>query len=190
MDAVAPVGFGRQGLVFLHAGALARQQSGVVTATQLRRLLRRNPNGGLVSDAYVVYKSLTAKALQQALAVNDEHVWRPAFSMFVCWSHARRPFDRAAKSVARAYVVLDLIARLYAVEARARQQARGDPVQLRELTAELRTSESAVIIDKIDRWRVEQRAVPGTKMADGLTIFEQSMDGADCFFEQSPRGAG
>ena len=121
-----------------------------------------------MSDAYTVYKSLAAKGQQQQLDAGDEHAWHPAFSMYVCWSHARRPFEQAAKSNDQAHVILDLIAKLYAVEARAKQRARGDPVLLREVTAELRASESAGIIEEIDRWRTEQLAVPGTKLANGL----------------------
>ena len=132
------------------------------------RLLLRNYDGGLMSDAYVVYKSLAAKGKQEPLDVDDEQVWRPAFSMFVCWSHARRPFDQAAKSNDQAHEILDLIAKLYAVESRAKEQARGDPIRLRELTAELRASESSTIIEEIDRWRAKQLVLPGTKMAQGL----------------------
>ena len=132
------------------------------------RLLLRNYSGGLMSDAYIVYKSLAAKGKQEPLAVDGEQFWRPAFSMFVCWSHARRPFDQAAKSDDRAHEILDLIAKLYEVEARAKQQARGDPFRLREVTAELRASESRAIIEEIDLWRAKELAVPGTKMAQGL----------------------
>ena len=132
------------------------------------RQLLRNYAGGLMSDAYIVYKSLAAQAKQSLLSVDDEHTWRPAFSMYVCWSHARRPFEQAKKSYDEGHVILDLIAQLYAVEARAKQQARGDPARLRALTAEFRASESEAIILEIDRWRAKQLVLPGTKMAKGL----------------------
>ena len=145
------------------------------------RLLLRNSSGGLMSDAYAVYKSLAAKGTQQPLEVDGEQQWHPRFKMYVCWSHARRPFEQAAKSDDDAHVILDLIARLYAVEAKAKEQAEGDPERRRALTAALRESESAAIIAEIDRWRRQQSALPGTKMAQGLGFLDNQWSELQAF---------
>lgn len=149
------------------------------------RLLLRNYSGGLVSDAYAVYKSLAAKGAQASLEVDGEQQWHPRFKMYVCWSHARRPFEQAAKSDAQAHVILDLIAKLYAIEARAKQQAQGDPERRRELTEALRASESAAIVAEIDSWRRKQRALPGTKMAQGLGFLENQWPELKAFLDNA-----
>jgi len=130
----------------------------------------RDFDGALMSDAYLVYKSLAAEASQKNLKLDDDHPWQPAFEMFVCWSHARRRFEQASKSDDDAHVVLDHIAELYEVEARARDQADGDLAKLHTLRKQLRAEESTVIVEKIRQWRTSQLSLPGTKLADGLTF--------------------
>jgi transposase len=132
------------------------------------RQLLRDFDGALMADAYTVYKKLAEEAKQGGLALNDSQPWQPQFGWFVCWSHARRPFEQTAKSDGDADVILDLIAALYEVEARAKKLADGDDAKLIELRRSLRATESTDIIEKIRRWRMTRVALPGTKLADGL----------------------
>lgn len=136
------------------------------------RLLLRDFSGALMSDAYSVYKSLAEEAKQSNLVLDDTHPWQPGFVMFVCWSHARRRFEQASKFDEDAHVALDLIAELYEVEARAKKLADGDKAKLHELRRELRAGESTVIIDRLQKWRMSQRSLPGTKLAEGLTFLQ------------------
>jgi transposase len=132
------------------------------------RQLLRDFDGALMADAYTVYKKLAKEAKQGGLALNDTQPWQPQFAWFVCWSHARRPFEQTAKNDGDADVILDLIAALYEVEARAKKLADGDDAKLLELRRSLRATESTDIIEKIRRWGMTRVALPGTTLADGL----------------------
>ncbi len=138
--------------------------------TKAGRLLLQDFGGTLMSDGYSVYAKLAREAEQENLKLGGERPWQPRFKHAVCWSHARRPFEKAAKDVDQAHVVLDLIAELYAIEARAKAKAKGDQAQLHIHCATLRAAESRAVIDKIDKWRARQFALPGTKMYEGLTF--------------------
>jgi transposase len=144
--------------------------------TDAARLLLREFSGALMTDAYSVYTKLAKEAVQERLALpradDEAQRWHPKFTHAVCWSHARRPFEQASKSDDDAHVVLDHIAELYAIEARARAEADGDEAKLAVLRANLRASESTEVIDKIRSWRARQFVLPGTKLADGLTFLE------------------
>ena len=136
--------------------------------TDAGRLLLRDFDGVLMSDAYAVYKKLAAEALQETLDLADERPWHPRFEHAVCWSHARRPFEQASKDDDDAHEILDFLAELYEIEARAKRMAGGDEEKLLEIRARLRDTESRAVVDKIARWRAQQFALPGTKMDEGL----------------------
>jgi len=151
--------------------------------TNAGRLLLRDYDGSLMTDAYVVYKKLAEEAKQDELALGKQRPWKPGFELYICWSHARRPFEKASHGDDDAEIVLDLIAKLYAVERRAKNEAGGDPEELRRLRMELRASESAGIIKEIDTWRKAQVALPKTKMADGLRFLKNQWAGLTGFLE-------
>jgi len=148
------------------------------------RLLLRDFDGALMSDAYSVYKSLAKEAKQGQFKLDEDRPWQSKFTMFVCWSHARRRFEQASKFNDDAQVVLDYIAELYEVEARAKKLAEGDREKLHAHRATLRASESAPIVEKIEQWRQRQRSLPGTKMADGLTFMANQWSELTRFLEQ------
>jgi len=147
------------------------------------RLLLRDFDGLLMSDAYSVYKMLAKEADQDNLKLTDDRPWHPKFKHCICWSHARRPFEKASKFGDQAHVVLDYIAELYEVEARAKAQAAGDTKRLWEVRAQLRASDSKIIIDKIELWRAKQLALPGTKLFEGLTFLKNQWKGLTRFLE-------
>jgi transposase len=137
-------------------------------ATKAARLLLQDFSGTLMTDAYSVYAKLANEADQDRLDLDGDRPWHPRFRHAVCWSHARRPFEKASKDDDDAHIILDLIAELYEIEARAKAKANGDESQLRNHRAVLRAAESKAVIDKIDSWRARQFALPDSKMHDGL----------------------
>ena len=139
--------------------------------------------GVLVADRYVVYESLE-KALTKAGGVQlklnvdgQEHEEvLPDFTHAACWMHARRGFFRAHKAgEADAVIVLDLIARLYAIEAEARAAVAKvrDPAERRaallEARRSLRQTRSTGVVDVLEHWVDNHQTVPGTMMADAIT---------------------
>jgi transposase len=136
------------------------------------RGLLRDFDGSLMTDAYSVYNLLAKEAEQERLELGPERPWHPRFRHGICWSHARRPFEKASKVHDDANRVLDLIGQLYAIEARARDEACGDLNQLLKSRAALRASESKTVIAEIKRWRSQQRALPESQFYKGLTFLE------------------
>ncbi|MCH7480360.1 MAG: IS66 family transposase [Chloroflexi bacterium] len=91
------------------------------------KLLLQDYAGVLVADGYGVYASLE-KALdrQGGVQINletGEPEVLPNYLLAGCWMHARRPFIKAEASAPEVGHALDLIAELYAIEARAREAA-------------------------------------------------------------------
>jgi transposase len=78
-----------------------------------------------------------------------------------CWSHARRMFVKAAPNYPVAEEMIELIARLYRVEA----EAGDDPV----LRADLRRLKSQPVIDEIQVWLMSQRALPQSSLGKAIT---------------------
>jgi len=92
--------------------------------------------GFLQADAYAGYDKLYARGDVIEVA---------------CWAHARRKFFEAKESdPARALWMLEMIRRLYAVEAEARDRAPQERLDLRR-------SRSAPILEQIRLWLIEQQ---------------------------------
>ena len=138
--------------------------------------------GVLVADRYVVYEALE-KALTRAgdrqltLMVDGKELKEPQpdFTHAACWMHARRGFFRAHKAgEVEAITALRLIARLYAVEAEAREavaEIRDDAEReaaLLETRRTLRQTRSRGIVDTLDQWVDQHKPVEGTMMADAI----------------------
>lgn len=93
--------------------------------------------GFLQADAYAGYDKLYARGDVTEVA---------------CWAHARRKFFDAQESdPARALWMLEMIRRLYAVEAEAKDRAPQE-------TLDLRQSRSAPILEQIRLWLIGQQA--------------------------------
>ncbi len=151
------------------------------------RQLLGNFAGVLVADRYVVYESLEkaltkAGGVQLTLDVDGETLIEPQpdFTHSACWMHARRGFFRAHKAgEVDAKAVLDLIARLYAIEAEAKPSVAKvrDPAErqaaLLETRRSLRQARSTAIVDELDRWVDDYLAVPGTLMAEAIHWVQQ-----------------
>lgn len=72
--------------------------------------------------------------------------------------HARRPFVKAEKSSPEVSKALDLMAKAYAIEARACELAGDDALALMEHRLRLRHTESRSVIEELDLWRSAHEA--------------------------------
>ncbi len=92
----------------------------------------------------------------------------------------RRKFFEAEPHDARASEMLELIARLYEVEAEA-AAAEGDDVL--ERRRELRRERSAAITQEIRRWMLEQRALPRSALGRAIAYTDGIWAGLVRFVE-------
>lgn len=127
--------------------------------------------GIVVADGYGVYASLE-KALEKQggrqVGLNGEVEVLPNYLLAGCWMHARRPLFKAEKSTDVVSEALDCIGELYAVEALAKERARGDPEALLRERRVLREQRSRGLVDGLKRWRDAQRPLPKSKHAEGV----------------------
>jgi transposase len=106
--------------------------------------------GIVVCDGYAVYP-----AVRERLARDG-----PSFTIANCWSHARRGFIEAESAYPKAREMVELIGKLYEVEARARE---------RDLDlGELRRTESAPIVGEIKRWLTSTVATPRSSLGKAI----------------------
>jgi len=83
--------------------------------------------------------------------------------------HARRGFIKAEKRGAvEAAEPLDLIGELYAVEARAKERAAGDPDALLAHRRQLRAEHSHDLVRQLEVWYASQRVLPKTQLARAI----------------------
>lgn len=127
------------------------------------RTLLKGYSGILTADGYAVYSALETAGQQTALPTKEAEkpAAIPSFTLIACWMHARRPFFACEKNNPSAGRALDLIAQLYAIEARAEAEAKDDPALLLERRRVLRDTESRSVIVLLDAWRKVQSPVPG-----------------------------
>jgi hypothetical protein len=122
--------------------------------------------GVVVCDGYTAYSALEKKRRNAPGG--------PAPPVLAhCWSHVRRKFFEAEPHDKRATEALDLIDRLFAVEAEAKETAGDDLCSRR---AELRATRSREAAQEFRRWMLAQRALPRSALgraisyADGIWI--------------------
>ncbi len=128
-------------------------------------------SGTLVADGYVVYSSLEKAFTHngEQLSLDGEQLSLPDFILAMCWMHARRGFIKAEKRGAvEAAEPLDLIGELYAVEARARERAAGDPDALLAHRRQLRAEHSHDLVSQLEVWCASQRVLPKTQLARAI----------------------
>ena len=107
--------------------------------------------GYLQTDGYGVYE-------QFAKSKDVTHV--------ACWAHARREFERALDSdKLRAMVALELIAKLYAIERRAREQTLES-----EAIKTLRLDESLPVLNELSKWIAKEfkHALPKSQIGKAM----------------------
>jgi transposase len=113
--------------------------------------------GIVVADGYSAYG-----ALRKSSAAADG---TPRFELAACWAHARRKFCDAEPDHAQASDVVELIGKLYEIEARAREAVDGDPTAVR---AGLRRTESAAVAQEIRAWCHAQTVLPRSTIGKAI----------------------
>ena len=139
-------------------------------------------DGVVMADRYVVYEALekarTRNGGQQVVLFVDEQpvpLPTPDYRLLACWMHARRGFIKAARAgEPGAETALDLIAELYAIEARAAAGVAhlSDPdarrAALLEARRQARHEHSTPLLQRLRTWADEQKPLPKTALDDAL----------------------
>lgn len=113
-------------------------------STEAARNLLGDYEGIIVCDDYSAYKALKKRGGK--------------FQLAHCWAHVRRKFVEAEPDHPKeCQEVLDLIGKLYEVEARG---ATGPP----EERARLRNEESRQLVKQIEKWVLGIRTLPGSRL--------------------------
>jgi transposase len=121
--------------------------------------------GTAISDGYAAYANLAKE--------------RPGMKLAHCWAHARRKFvDIEASFPEPCREVLEMISELYAVERRCPTGPPGDG-----LRRELRETESRAIVDRIERWALEVRALPQGGLGKAIAYMAGIWKGLVLFLE-------
>jgi transposase len=140
--------------------------------------------GILIADGYSVYASLEkAFSLQgEQLVLAGHQLLQPDFLLAMCWMHARRGFIKAAKKGDPvANQALDLIEKLYAVEALAKERADGDAEALLHHRRQLREERSRDLVTQLEVWCAKQRVLPGTQLHQAIQFVEARWDSLKVF---------
>lgn len=112
--------------------------------------------GILVTDGYAAYQTLRdLVASERAGPIVLAH----------CWAHVRRKCHDAEPAWPQATEVLELIGKLYAVEA---EVADLDGDARRARLAELRRERSKPILDEIEAWLTSQAALPRSGLGKAI----------------------
>ena len=119
--------------------------------------------GVVVCDGYVVYSSL--------------HKQQPAITLANCWSHVRRKYVEVEEvEPGRCAEMIDLIGKLFEVEARAREGDLDD-----EALLALRQAESKAHVDAIQVWMLSQRVLPQSPLGKAIAYTASLWDGLTLF---------
>jgi transposase len=115
--------------------------------------------GVVMADGYGAYDALARGS--------------PGFTLAHCWAHVRRKYVEAEPHYpAPGQAVLDLIGRLYAVEAQVpalRADATAeDRASALALRGRLRAEQSRAIVGEIRAWAVEQRVLPESSLGKAI----------------------
>jgi transposase len=140
------------------------------TAETIDRLLG-DYSGWLVVDGISMYP-----ALWERRKTGFENGTRagPPFELANCWFHARRNFVRAERDFAQAGEMLELIARLYRIEAGARLEAVETGVRRQWLDT---------ILEGMRAWMRKANVVPGTSLAQAIEYMRKYWVGLTRFVE-------
>ena len=155
------------------------------------RQLFKDYAGTVMADDYAVYVALEKERTRQGGRVQiidaDGDIITlptPDYVLASCWAHARRYFVKAARYHDEAEQALDFIDALFHIEQEAQERAEakvaqareaGDPDaeqaradHLMEARRHLRAERSRDIVAELDRWRQQQRPLPGSAMDEAL----------------------
>jgi transposase len=127
--------------------------------------------GVVVCDGYTAYSALEKKRRKSA-----EGPAPPVLAH--CWSHVRRKFIEAEPHDKRAPEALDLIGKLFAIEAEATAST-----EVRAARAELRQTQSREVVEELRRWMLAQRALPRSALGRAISYADGLWTGLCRFLE-------
>ncbi len=131
--------------------------------------------GIVVVDGYSAYKTLRDERAQ----VPDG----PPFTLAFCWVHARRRFVDAEPAYPQATELIDRIADLYKIEARA---GEAEPGERLAVLARLRDTESRAVVAGIKAWLTEQVVLPRSSLGEAIGYTLRHWEGLERFLD-NPR---
>jgi transposase len=118
-------------------------------------------------------------AIGDAAAVHRVMAQQNGFTMAYCWAHARRYFIEAEKSEPiRAAQFLEMVQRLYTIEAQAPPGPDGDDIRL-----QLRREKSKPILDEIRKWLDAQRFLPSSAFGVAMKYVAGHWHGLGVFID-------
>ena len=138
-----------------HAWTMASERSAYYEIHDTRGLeagksLLAGFKGAAVTDGYAVYDALEKRM--------------PGLRTIQCWAHIRRKFvDCETAFPKETEQILALIRELYAIEDRPPKGRDGDAERL-----QLRTTESRVVLARIQAWCVQVHCTPGSALAKAI----------------------
>ncbi len=106
--------------------------------------------GIVVCDGYAVYPSVRERLVRDG----------PSFTIANCWAHVRRGFVEAESAYPKAREMVELIGKLYQLEARAKEKGLD--------LGELRRTESAPIVTEIKDWLSTTVATPKSSLGKAI----------------------
>ncbi len=128
--------------------------------------------GIVVVDGYSAYKTLRDE--------RAEVPHGPSFTLAFCWVHARRRFVDAEPAYPQATALIDQIADLYKIEARADEAEPGERLAVR---ARLRDTESRAVVAGIKTWLTAQVVLPRSALGEAIGYTLRHWDGLERFLD-------
>lgn len=129
--------------------------------------------GLLVVDAHGAYKKLVQL--------------HPDLKLALCWSHTRRKFIEAEAAYPQATVAIDLMRKLFAIEAKTPDfRFIDDDAQRAKVLAKIRTTrnrESRPLVVKLETWMREQACLPKSKLGIAIRYALSNWPGLSVFLD-------
>ena len=157
-------------------GAVFYQLEGSRSAEAAVAVLR-GYQGILVVDGYDGYPAMVRAAGQ---SVRDG----PPLLVY-CLTHARRKFVQAEPHYPEARRAIELIGKVYEVEAEVDHAEVGSEAERLELRARLRREKSAPLMKELRTWALAQRALPRSSFGRALTYIDERWTGLTHFLEDA-----
>ena len=144
-------------------------------STEAARAVLTGFEGILVTDGYIAYQTL-----RDGLA--RESAGPPPIALAHCWAHVRRKFCDAEPAWPQAKAMIDLIRKLYRIEAEVKDLA-GE--ERRARLAKLRRADSALVIDEIQAWLLAEIALPRSGLGRAISYTLNLWDGLVRFVDDA-----
>jgi transposase len=163
------------------AWSVTREDAVVYTIQPTRssegaRQILRDYKGIVVADGYSAYGKLEREG-----SGGDG----PGFTLAKCWAHARRKFIECEPHFSReAGEALEIIGRIYALEAEAKKMTAGmdEPARLEKVAA-IRREKSSPIVEEFYSWAARQTALPRSGLGRALGYAIEHKDGLKKFLD-------